>query len=84
MIESALVIFAGFYLIWLVRKSRKYNKDISKLSKVELTEFNNKVNVNPKRYFISGGSATTVPGWVFIALILFFMLVMYYAFSNIS
>lgn len=72
-IESLGVIAVIIYLIWLVRKSRKYNQRISKLSAEEKSKFIDHVNNDHEfRHTLAGGSVTKLPIWVVIVVLLLF------------
>jgi hypothetical protein len=69
MIESVLIIFAGIFLIWIVRESRKKHAEVAKLSSKERDELKQNVNLSPKKYFMVGGSFTEVPIWVVVLVV---------------
>lgn len=72
MIESILIIFVGVLLIWIVRESRKKHADVSKLSIKEREQLKQRINLQPKKYFVVGGSFTGVPLWGVILVVALF------------
>jgi hypothetical protein len=73
MIESVLIILVGVFLIWIVSLSREKHADVAKLSSKEREQLKQNVNLQPKKYFVLGGSFTAVPFWVVILIVALFL-----------